>query len=224
MTADEKIAQNGHAQVLVILKPAERIRKKGRSALDLDKTRDRQSGSARSLEGHFTRFHDAREVTIAREMRAQLTSRVATAALAPETVVTPRAKSVRYFPNLGIMLGTVDAHGLAALEKERGRGVAKITLATDPELIRPQLSAALAHDPPTGVSWGVKRIRADALWDKGLTGEGITIGHVDTGIDADHPALAGALDAFAQFSRVGDQVSGAKPSDSGRHGTHTAGI
>lgn len=221
MNARETIDRDGHAQVLVVLKPSRRTGRGGRAALDLGATRDRQEEAARELEGHFGRFRDARQVTIAREMRAQLRS---VGAVAVAAAPTPRARAVRYFPNLGVMLGTVDAAGLAAIERECDDTVERIAVASDPELIRPQLSAALAADPPTGTSWGIRRIRADALWDKGLTGEGVTIGHVDTGVDASHPALAAAVDAFAEFDRSGEQVAGAQASDSARHGTHTAGI
>ena len=42
-------------------------------------------------------------------------------------------------------------------------------------------------------------------------------------MDGAHPALKGAIKHFAQFDLQGDPVPGAKPSDSGEHGTHTAG-
>ncbi len=223
MTIDEKIARDGHAQVLVVLKPSKLVREHGRMALDVGATRDLQAEAAKGLESHFSRFRDAREVTIARELRVQIKSGTGQAALAAETA-PPRAKAFRYFPNLGVMLGTVDAAGLMALEARRDDTVSKIAPATDAELIRPQLSAALAAAPPEGISWGIRRINAHALWDKNLTGEGVTIGHVDTGVDAAHPALGNAVDAFAEFSRAGEQVTGAMATDSGRHGTHTAGI
>ncbi len=226
MDAEQKIARDGHAQVIVVLKPAKRVREGGRLALDLGGTRDLQTEAAKTLERHFSRFQNAREVVIAKEMREHLKSAGGDLALglAVDVQTPPRAKSVRVFPNLGIMLGTVDAPGLHALEAERGQSVSSVSLATDPDLIRPQLSSALGAIPPTGISWGVKRIKADALWNKGLTGEGILIGHVDTGVDASHPALKKAIDAFAEFDRTGEQVAGASESDSGRHGTHTAGI
>jgi subtilisin len=58
---------------------------------------------------------------------------------------------------------------------------------------------------------------------QGLTGKGILVGHLDTGVDGSHPALAGAVKVFAEFDALGNQVTGAKATDSGEHGTHTAG-
>jgi subtilisin family serine protease len=62
------------------------------------------------------------------------------------------------------------------------------------------------------------------LWDAGFTGRGVLVGHLDTGVDGSHPALAGALAAFAEFDSLGKLLkNAAKPRDSGNHGTHTAG-
>nr|WP_304524142.1 S8 family serine peptidase [Deinococcus betulae] len=64
----------------------------------------------------------------------------------------------------------------------------------------------------------------------GLTGKGIKVGVIDTGIDLEHPAFAGRV--VAQYDFVGDQYS--KPADSPvpdpiaddcqGHGSHVAGI
>ncbi|MCP4441934.1 MAG: S8 family serine peptidase [Aureispira sp.] len=40
-----------------------------------------------------------------------------------------------------------------------------------------------------GIEWGITKIQADKLWDKGITGEGVLIGGQDTGYEWDHPAL-----------------------------------
>jgi hypothetical protein len=42
--------------------------------------------------------------------------------------------------------------------------------------------------------WSVKYINADRVWNElGITGEGIIVGHIDSGIDLDHPDLANRL-------------------------------
>ena len=72
-------------------------------------------------------------------------------------------------------------------------------------------------------TWGLRTLKAPQLWAKGLTGQGILVGHLDTGVDANHPALKGAVEAFAEFDPLGFEVSPTPAAhDSGEHGTHTA--
>ena len=79
------------------------------------------------------------------------------------------------------------------------------------------------HQVPRRVAWGLKRLGIPELWKQGLTGKGILVGHLDTGVDGDHPALKAPSRHFAEFDPMGDPVPGAQPHDSGQHGTHTAG-
>lgn len=55
--------------------------------------------------------------------------------------------------------------------------------------------------------------------EPGLNGTGVLVGHIDTGVDGRHPALAGKI---ATFLNAG-QGRTAEPTDEGSHGTHTAG-
>ena len=72
-------------------------------------------------------------------------------------------------------------------------------------------------------TWGLDRLRAREAWKAGFTGEGVIVGHLDTGVDGKHPALKGAIASFAEFDFLGERIPGAKPRDSDEHGTHTAG-
>ncbi len=84
---------------------------------------------------------------------------------------------------------------------------------------------------PVAVEWNVSIIRANDVWaDFGITGKGITVGSLDTGVRWDHPALkskyrgwdgATATHDYNWFdaTRRGSRV----PVDSGGHGTHTMG-
>jgi subtilisin family serine protease len=61
----------------------------------------------------------------------------------------------------------------------------------------------------------VPQIGAPAAWDAGYTGQGVTVGVLDTGIDATHPDLAGQVAQAKDFSGEG-------PGDGYGHGTHVA--
>lgn len=85
-----------------------------------------------------------------------------------------------------------------------------------------QLPPELAE--PKAASWGVTQIGALSAWGAyGGRGGGTTIGLLDTGVDADHPDLAGKVSAWAEFGPLGDEVTGSQPHDTDRHGTHVAG-
>ncbi|WP_371409862.1 S8 family serine peptidase [Micromonospora zamorensis] len=62
----------------------------------------------------------------------------------------------------------------------------------------------------------VPQIGAPAAWQAGLDGTGVTVGVLDTGIDANHPDFAGHL------TEVRDFTGGNDPGDAVGHGTHVA--
>ncbi|WP_338118046.1 S8 family peptidase [Streptomyces coryli] len=64
----------------------------------------------------------------------------------------------------------------------------------------------------------VPQIGAPAAWKAGYDGKGITIGVLDTGVDATHPDLAGQVVAEKNFSDAPDAK------DRYGHGTHVASI
>ncbi|HVL47588.1 MAG TPA: S8 family serine peptidase [Candidatus Thermoplasmatota archaeon] len=71
-----------------------------------------------------------------------------------------------------------------------------------------------------GANWPAKMVGVDALHDRGLTGKGVKVAVIDTGIDLSHPEFAGVTVLWA------DLVNGRsdKPYDDNGHGTHVAGI
>ncbi|RJF93443.1 S8 family serine peptidase [Sphingomonas cavernae] len=74
-------------------------------------------------------------------------------------------------------------------------------------------------------SWGLRMIGALSAWGAfGCKGDGVTIGLLDTGVDADHPDLRGKIAAWAEFNSMGQEIVGSKPHDSDSHGTHCAGV
>lgn len=98
--------------------------------------------------------------------------------------------------------------------------------------------AELIYDPPiktdpdspqmaSSVSAALELLNVRPLWQQGLDGEGSLVCNFDTGVEWDHPALAGkwrgnhASLSESWFSKVNPDDP---PSDRSGHGTHTMGI
>ncbi|MDX6283998.1 MAG: hypothetical protein QOH03_5069, partial [Kribbellaceae bacterium] len=64
----------------------------------------------------------------------------------------------------------------------------------------------------------VPQIGAPAAWQRGLTGKGVKVAVLDTGIDPNHPDFAGRIAASQNFTTADDAV------DHIGHGTHVASI
>jgi serine protease AprX len=78
-------------------------------------------------------------------------------------------------------------------------------------------------------AWGVDKIGAPKVWQQGITGKGITVAVIDSGIDATHPDLDDLDDNSGTKDPkvVGwvDYINGKKsPYDDFGHGTRIAGI
>lgn len=83
-----------------------------------------------------------------------------------------------------------------------------------------------------GLMWNVERMKVMKAWADGITGKGVKVGSIDTGVDVSHPALlakyagynpiSGSIDNTSSwFDATGESPD--KPVDAGRHGTHTVG-
>jgi subtilisin len=79
-------------------------------------------------------------------------------------------------------------------------------------------------DNNSGLSRGAHRLDIQTCWQRGFTGAGVRVGHLDTGVDGNHSALCGRIAAFVEFDLDGFPVTLDEPKDSGSHGTHTAGV
>jgi subtilisin family serine protease len=87
----------------------------------------------------------------------------------------------------------------------------------------PADSATGSAPPPSGPPWHITMIGADRVWSElGVTGDGVTVGSSDSGVDGRHPTLA-------QGFRGGDDSwfdpwnGSGTPTDRSGHGTHTIG-
>jgi subtilisin family serine protease len=76
------------------------------------------------------------------------------------------------------------------------------------------------------IVWGVQKIRADQVWAAGYTGDGIIIGHIDTGVNYNHTDLIDHMwDGGEAYPHHGIDICNFDndPIDDNGHGTHTAG-
>ncbi|MBE2319469.1 S8 family peptidase [Solirubrobacter sp. CPCC 204708] len=69
-----------------------------------------------------------------------------------------------------------------------------------------------------------KTTRADKLWARGITGAGIGVGVIDTGIAGDQPDFKDAAGNTRIVANVITSPGAATPGDGLGHGTHVAGI
>ncbi|MEO0276476.1 MAG: S8 family serine peptidase, partial [candidate division WOR-3 bacterium] len=69
-------------------------------------------------------------------------------------------------------------------------------------------------------TWNVTKVKADSCWNAGYTGAGVIIGHMDTGVDINHPALQGKWLSPYWYDPINGQPN---PYDDNGHGTHTMG-
>lgn len=86
----------------------------------------------------------------------------------------------------------------------------------------PNVAKLASLDAPKSEWIGANMMSAEKFWQKGITGKGIKVAVVDTGIDVNHPFLKGHIaGGFTPFNR------GTTPDDyqdHQGHGTHVAGI
>jgi subtilisin len=141
--------------------------------------------------------------------------------LRPPSREKPDPGPMRILPNLGIAYGNVDRAGWKRLRS----GLPDVNSVSGAPPLRPIRSHNSVKAKLTGpIAWGVQKLGVPELWRQGLTGKGIRVGHMDTGVDGTHPALKAAVSGFALFDASGElDTTQTQPIDTAGHGTHTAG-
>lgn len=88
-----------------------------------------------------------------------------------------------------------------------------------------------SSDDTNPICWNIRKLGADRVWrDFGVTGQGITVGNIDTGVNYTHNALVQQYRGYVgsnsfdhRYNWFDPQGTLAAPADSNGHGTHTMG-
>jgi serine protease AprX len=77
--------------------------------------------------------------------------------------------------------------------------------------------------PAAGVEWNLEVIRAPQLWELGYTGRGVVVASMDSGVDVNHPDLAGGYRGGTNswYDPYGEHL---EPYDADGHGTQVMGV
>src|SRR3954470_18254555 len=124
----------------------------------------------------------------------------------------PTAGPATLAPKLSVDVQLETLQRGEAAELERQKGVIGVAPVIPMRLIAPIDVAAVAA-PAAGTTWGVQAVKADT---SPFDGDGIIPAVLDTGIDPNHPALAGVNLIRKNFTNASDD-------DEHGHGTHCAG-
>lgn len=104
--------------------------------------------------------------------------------------------------------------------------VAELASRSEVRYVEPDIEVRALGQPSASAEelpWGINRVDADVVHEKGVTGEGAHIAILDTGIDADHPDLAPNLGEGYAVERC-NRGCREDWDDDHSHGTHCAGI
>ncbi len=126
---------------------------------------------------------------------------------------------------------TIEAQPDILLNLAKRDDIYQMDLDAGLQLIKPvEKRAALSS--PNSVEPGLKAINAHRLWKMGITGKGVIVMNLDTGVDGTHPALAsrwrgndpGVSPSAAWLDLIdGSSFPTDPPGSIGGHGTHTMG-
>jgi hypothetical protein len=131
-------------------------------------------------------------------------------ARAKQTAI-PGTASTRVLSSLGAKAAKVTKTSATAFWQSLTTGAAERVAGTVQRVsLDRQVKASLDQSVP--------QIGGPAAWQRGLTGKGVKVAVLDTGIDASHPDFAGRIGATENFSAAPDA------GDHFGHGTHVASI
>lgn len=90
---------------------------------------------------------------------------------------------------------------------------------------------ALAQTTDPAIGWNIQQIQADRVWnDYGVSGQGITVANIDSGVKFNHPALVQQYRGYRSgspfehaYNWYDPSGAAAVPTDNINHGTHVMG-
>jgi serine protease AprX len=158
-------------------------------------------------------------------------------ALPPETLDNTRARfahnrrALRHLASRVLRPGGVAACGLLAslpalVADEETVDPSRLAASGARVLGNPAYARACSASEPRAARpdpWHLERIGVEPFHRAGLTGRGIIVGILDSGVDITHPELAGVDIHFAAFDDRGVRMP-MTARDFGVHGTHAAGL
>ncbi|BCY13000.1 S8 family serine peptidase [Actinoplanes sp. L3-i22] len=128
---------------------------------------------------------------------------------------------------------TVKVTGDAKLRRRIAARPDVKAIVADTPVVLPAPLAGTTRAGVQGNEWNIDRIGAPRVWaERGDTGRGLVIANVDTGVQFDHPALAGAYRGRQPDGTYRHDYNwydpthtcpGDAPCDNAGHGTHTMG-
>jgi len=81
-------------------------------------------------------------------------------------------------------------------------------------------------DPLYGQQWALKKIRANQVWEEGISGQGVTVAVLDTGIDYNCPDFSDSTQSniVAGYNAITRSTTKESTQDDHGHGTSVAGV
>jgi subtilisin family serine protease len=140
-----------------------------------------------------------------------------------------RVRQFQRFFSVNAIGVTSDARALQALAAfPQVEEIVAAPALTIPAPLPGTLQATIAS-----IEWNIAKIRAPEAWAAGITGQGIVVASLDTGVEFNHPALvnqyrgnlgAGGFDHnYNWLDATLTLGCAAAPCDDNQHGTHTTG-